>query len=423
MDPSQLLSLLTWFVLVFLYGFFTEAQRAIFSLRREDVEELNRSDDRRSRALQSLLKTPRETSISLLVLQRLTLLGVLLYGWRVWQMNMGHFAWPSLFLLLPIISIAVKYLMAPRTLGASPRLYAHWAAWPLWSFHRIMGPLRWTFRKLASSFSSLLGFSMPARDEEAIEREYLGLLEAGIREGIVESDEGRLIESVLELGERPVSSVMTPRADMFCLPATMDVQEAIEQVREKGYSRVPVYQKDKDHIIGILYAKDLLKIMAEKGAFRGKGLKEMIHEPFFVEMDISIEALIREFQKRRLHMAICLDGYGGVAGLVTMEDLLEEIFGEIYDEYDMALRQWEPLGEGIYRISGKMPLDELEELLQVDLSEPDCRTAAGFVLKRLGRLPQKGEKVEWEGLSFQVERVSGNRIHSIVVRKEEGEGT
>jgi CBS domain containing-hemolysin-like protein len=423
LDSAQLCALFTLACLLLVYGFFSGAQGALFALKEEDLEGGGKTDDRRSRRLQALLLSPKQTSLSLLVGQRLALLGCVISGCWAWIAFGGSVHPLALLAALPPLAIVVSSVAFVRPFRRTPLLYAYRLATPLWVFHKLIGPVRWALQRCTEGLLSLWGASSPSAEEELLEREYLGLVEMGHREGVLESEERRLIHRVFEFGDQPVSRVMTPRMDMFSLPLEMDLQEVVHQVRESGFSRIPVHRQQRDDVVGILYAKDLLRLRLPGESDRPFSLSQLLHEPYFVPTHMAIDELFKEFQRRKLHMAICVDEYGGIAGLVTMEDLLEELFGEIYDEYDLETRHWESMGEGAYLVSGRMELDELQALIHEEIQEPHCQTVAGLVLNLLGHVPRRGEEIRRGRYRFVVEKVTGTRIQSVRVERVEEEAS
>ena len=420
MDSEQFSALLLLIFLLFVYGLFSAAREAFYSLSSEQRDRLKGADDRRSLILQSLLKSPRSASLSILLGRRIALAACAGAGWWLWCAFDSRLPVVWSFVVLPFVFIAFGSFVMGRSFRQEPLLYAHRISYIIWIFSKAVFPLRWGLHAGLKAILSMLSIQSPSEDEDVLEREYLGIVEMGRREGVVESDEHRLIHKVFDFGDYSVAKVMTPRTDMFSLPLDSDLGEAIRSVKNSGYSRVPVYGNNKDDIVGIVYAKDFIRLRVNDSSSKPKSLQALLSPPYFVPTQKGIDELFREFKKRKLHMAICVDEYGGVAGLVTMEDLLEELFGEIYDEYDLETRQWESLEDGSYMVSGKMDLESLSELLDAEMEAADCRTLAGFVLKLLGRLPLRGESVRWGDFSFVVEKVLGTRIQTVRVERTGG---
>ena len=224
-----------------------------------------------------------------------------------------------------------------------------------------------------------------------------------------------LLHSVFEFGDTVVREVMVPRTDMVAIPNNSTVAQALEEIVRAGYSRIPIYEGDTDNIVGVLYAKDLLRTME---ASNGRKVSDLSRTPLFVPEQKKVAELLRSMQEERVHMAIVVDEYGGTAGLVTIEDLIEEIVGEIVDEYDQEEPLVEPIDDRTIRVDAKMPIDEVNELLQVELPHEEWDTVGGLVFGLTGRVPTVGETVSFNSLEFRTERVTGRRIQKVVITKD-----
>jgi CBS domain containing-hemolysin-like protein len=227
--------------------------------------------------------------------------------------------------------------------------------------------------------------------------------------GIIERDEKEMINSVFEFGDTLVREVMVPRPDIISMPINIGLDDLLQFIREDGHSRFPVYDENIDKVVGILYVKDILiKLDDIKVHY---DLFKLLRPPFFVPETKKLNDLLSEFQKRKQHLSLVVDEYGGISGLVTIEDLLEEIVGEIVDEYD--LEEQAPLNqldENIYSIDARYSISDLEAELNCELEYEDSETVGGFVLEKLGRIPQRGESFEEPQGIFQVTEIKGNRI-------------
>ena len=231
----------------------------------------------------------------------------------------------------------------------------------------------------------------------------------------IEEEERELIHSIFEFGDTVVREVMVPRPDMVTLKTETTLDEALKTIVDAGYSRIPLYEGDTDNIVGLLYAKDVLKRVHE--ADSGLSVSGLGRPPTFVPEQKKVSELLREMQEQRVHMAIVVDEYGGTAGLVTIEDLIEEIVGEIVDEYDQEEPLVEPLGPDTIRVDAKMPIDEVNELLGAELPHEEWDTVGGLVFGLTGRVPFSGEQVVYDGLQFTAERVTGRRIQKVVIAR------
>jgi putative hemolysin len=251
-------------------------------------------------------------------------------------------------------------------------------------------------RLLARALIGLTNFIVPGKGLKegpyVSEQEMLALADVAVEEDVIEREERQLIHSIIEFGDTVVREVMIPRPDMVAIEARATVNDAMEVVMAAGYSRIPVYEQGIDDILGLLYAKDLMRAVRDQ---RGEvQVRELVRKANFVPETKRVAELLPEMQKQKSHMAIVVDEHGGTAGLVTLEDLIEELVGEIVDEYDVEESPVEPLPNGDVRVNARMPIDELNELLQVEFPEGDYDTVGGLVYNLLGQVPTEGERVD-----------------------------
>ena len=252
-------------------------------------------------------------------------------------------------------------------------------------------------------------------DEDGVtEDEIEAFIDVGTKEGILDPGEEELIMGVIDFGDTLVRSVVTPRIDIVCASVDGDMDELAELFLSSKHSRIPIYQESVDHIVGVLHIRDLLRGQRSTSPM---AVKDLAMPPYFVPETKPLNELLREFQKQRQQIAIVVDEYGGTAGIVTIEDLLEEIVGEIEDEHDDAAPIQEALPNGSWRIDGRESLELLDELFDVDIEEEPYETVGGLIFGRLGSVPRPGEAVESHGLKLVVERIDGRRIRSVLVEK------
>lgn len=253
------------------------------------------------------------------------------------------------------------------------------------------------------------------------------MVEAGQQEGFLEQEERKMIFSIFELGNTLAREIMVPRIDILALDVMTQIPDAIDALLQSGYSRAPVYQETVDNVLGLLYAKDLLRVW--RMGNEAETLHELLRPAYFIPEAKKVDTLLAEMQSQRIHMAIVVDEYGGVAGLVTLEDIVEEILGEIQDEYDEAEESpYEPLTDGGYIFLGRIDLDDFNEIVNANLPKDEADTLGGLIYSRMGRVPTNGESVLVDNLELTVEQVVGRRIRKVRVqwqpdiREEEGNG-
>ncbi|MCY3577506.1 MAG: hemolysin family protein [bacterium] len=260
----------------------------------------------------------------------------------------------------------------------------------------------------------LLRASWRREAPQVSEEELLAMAEAAEASDAIEPEERELIGQIIEFGDTVAREVMVPRTDMVAMNDRHTVEEAIAIVIEHGYSRVPVYGEGIDDVVGVVHAKDLMRAEREEGP--GSRAAVVARTPHFVPETKRISLLLREMQAEKFHIAIVVDEYGGTAGVVTLEDLIEELVGEIVDEFDVEEPMIERLAPGTVRVNGRVPIDELSEVLGAPLPNGDWDTVGGLIFNTLGHVPDEGETLVMEGWELLVERVTGRRIARVIVK-------
>ncbi len=443
MNPGQPLipfpfDILIIVVLVLVNGIFVAAEIALVTLRRTRVDQLVEEGRRGARRVRDLTANPGRF---LAVIQLgITFIGFLAAAFAGQSLTVGlrdvFGGLPALapyagVIALIIVTALLSFFtivfgeLVPKTLAlAYPERYALTLAGLVDLVGRILRPIVWGLERVTNAVNRLLG--VRDVDQNQISTEELKLLvERGGEQGILEAEEEQMIHAVIELGDRRVHEVMVPRIAIAALPATATLPDALDRIIDQGHSRVPVYAGSIDEVVGILYAKDLLPFLKDGTADR-PSVRALLRTPVFVPESMSIDDLLHEFQRRKVHIAIVLDEYGGTAGLVTIEDLLEEIVGEIQDEYDV---HEEPmvtrLSEDEARVDGRAAVDDLAEIFDTQLGlddEDEYDTVGGLIYHRIGGVPSPGDQVDVDGLHLTVESTDGRRVGKVlVVRRREVE--
>jgi len=279
---------------------------------------------------------------------------------------------------------------------------------------KLLRPIALLFQEAAKGVLRIFGISgatveLMVSDEGEIK----AMVSEAERHDVIEEEEKEMIHSVFEFGDTVAREVMVPRPDMVTLPETATVRDALVLTIDYGYSRIPVYRESLDEVVGILYAKDLMKHLREGQL--DTGIAGMARDAYFIPETKVLSDLLKELQKRKVHMAVAVDEYGTVTGLVTIEDLLEEIVGEIFDEFDREVELVEQLAPSKYSLDARVPIDDLNELIGTELPSEDVDTVGGLVLKVLGEVPKQGESLVFSGVAFTVEKVKNNRISKLIV--------
>ncbi len=414
--------------LIFLNGLFVAAEFSLVRVRRTRVEQLEEEGARGARRLNHLLGQPGRFLATIQI--GLTFVGFLAATFagasivdnlRDWFLTIPFLAPQANLIALLIVTAIVSLFtilfgeLIPKAIAfAYAERLAFLFAVPIDVLGRVLSPLVWVLTTLTQAVSRLFGIS-DTQQERITAEELMILVERGGEQGIIEAEEQQMIGAVLELGEQRVHEVMIPRIDIKGLPVTASPDEIIDMIVSEGHSRIPVYEESIDNVLGILYAKDLLPFLA-----RGEQpeVRAILREPLFVPESISVDDLLHNFQRGKVHIAIVLDEYGGTAGLVTIEDLIEEIVGEIQDEYDAEEPMVEALSDDEARVDGRASIDDLAEHFGVDLDGADREqydTVGGLVYHEIGGVPNVGDTVEVDALTLTVESTDGRRVGKVLV--------
>ena len=407
----ELLALLGLFLLDGILGIggaaFGRANPARLMTMREENE---RAVERTLRLLDNLPKL----LASFELVQMLARFGIaLLVGF--WSLQLNFYYSPYTNILAILLAIIVTF-------------------WLEWLIKRpaLQSPEVWALRLTGLGFvvrAIAFIFVWPVRKQEGelisnepssglTEDELMTLVDAGEEEGVVEQGERQMIYSVFQLGETLVREIMVPRIDMLALEVSTPLVDAVDAIVKSGHSRVPVFQETVDQTLGVVYAKDLLRLWHQDQ--QDSSLHDLLRPAYFVPEAMRVDELLAEMQVRGVHMAIAVDEYGGVAGLVTLEDIVEEIVGEIRDEYDQAEEApYLALKDGDILFLGKVTLDDFNEVMNSELSSDETDTIGGFIYNSLGKVPQVGESVEAGGLHLTVEQVNKRRIVKVRAHRTE----
>jgi CBS domain containing-hemolysin-like protein len=283
---------------------------------------------------------------------------------------------------------------------------------PIGFLGRVLGPL-------ANGLLKLANILMPGKGLKEgpyiTEQELRASAEVASSEGEIEEEEKELIHSIFEFGDTIAREVMVPRPDIIACEDDCTLRDIQTLMLEHGYSRIPVFHEDLDDVVGIVFAKDVLRALHE--GRMDAPLADIVRPAHFVPESKKAADLLKEMQKEKFHQAMVTDEYGSVTGIVSLEDLIEELVGEIADEYDVEEPEMVPMGDGVYRVSGKTSIDDVNEMLEVQLPDEEWDTVGGLVLDIFGKIPNAGDEEEFQGLRFRAEEVNGRRIATVVISR------
>ena len=286
-------------------------------------------------------------------------------------------------------------------------------ALPMLVFHRVMYPFVWLLNHVANWVAHRMGFHTASEGDDAhTEEEIRLLMEESHRQGLIDDTEVDFVDNVFDFTDLNVREIMTPRTDMVCLYLEDTMDENLHIILEEQLTRYPICHEDKDHIVGFLHVKDLMRVMAEG---RKPNLRRLARKALIVPESMDVSVLLKTMQKQRSQMAIVVDEYGGTAGMVTIEDIVEEIVGDIQDEFDEERPTAERRGKRIFSVDAKMLLEELEDILEIDIEDEDVDTVGGWLYDQIGQAPRVGQMAASGGNHFYVEEVDGVRITRVLI--------
>ena len=402
-------------VLFFFSGFFSCSEATLFSLTPLHLHKMQEERFPFISSIHKLLNYPKRLLITLIVGNELVNVALSVLSASLFIQWLGVSG--------PFVSIAVTTAMllifgeaVPKTFGVTFPIRLSFVVAPfIVLISWLERPVVWTLETVSSRIVSCFpGTSL--RERIALtEDEFKTLVDTGEQEGAIEASERVLIHRVFELGDTPVSDVMVPRVDMFCLPSSLSVEEMEKEIIGARHGRIPIYGTDRDHIVGILFAKDLLQYISE--GIKTIQIETLLRKAYFVPEARSAALVLQDFQARGIQIAVVVDEYGGVSGLVTLEDILQGLFEDSYGEHGVKTVLWQRIDDKIFLVSGKMSVMEFNRLTGRDFPSDDFDTVGGFVFHLFGKLPSKGEIVRYDDYVFRVEKMSGTRIMTLRAEK------
>ena len=413
MSDGLVVKLLSLIVFVACSALFTGAEAAYFSLGRARLKRVA-AQGAEGGGVKPLIERPHELLVTLLVGITVINIAAAALAALIADQLFGQRYALVIQVLVTILILTTFGEVLPMTLAVKyPERFLALVHRPVGWLAILMTPVRALLGGLSALSVRLIG-SERSGEPELSEEELRTLVDVGASEGVVEREEREMIHKVFELEDTLVRSIMVPRPDMFCLDVATPVDRILPALREHLHSRVPVFEGEIDVIVGILYTKDLLPYVRE-GLPPDFDLRARLHPPYFVPESKRADALLQEFQAKKLHMAIVVDEYGGTSGLVSLEDLLEELVGEIADEFDEPERLIQRVDATTFRVAGKLSIDNLNAATGLHVSSEAYDTVGGWVLDLFGRVPRRAERAETPELSVTVEKVERTRIVEVLV--------
>lgn len=327
--------------------------------------------------------------------------------------SMGiHSEWLTV-VIMTVIIVLVGEMLPKNGASRNPIAIAKMSYFIIVGTTFLLTPFVWLFSNITNGILWIFRINPASDSTKVTDSELEAMIEVSHQEGLIPTEERVMIEKVFDFADTTVYEVMVPRVDMLSAPITASLTDLTRLIINSGHSRIPIYRDSTDNIIGILHVKDLIPLITSRK--KELTFQQFLREPYFIPESKHISEVFKDMRARRIHLAIVVDEYGGVSGLITLEDLLEELVGEIQDEYDTEEDQVKIIDEKTYILAGDMMTDELNELLGTEINSEDFETVAGFMVAQLGHLGKTGEKVEFEGFTFIVDKIKKLRILKVKV--------
>ena len=420
-DAEAWLQLLIMLVALVICAIASAAETALTSISRIKLKNLVEEGDKRAASIEQLLAKPNSFLATILVFNSVAVIVASSMATVLalrFSASWGEIL-SSVFLSLFVLIFCE---ITPKTAAVqNPLRWAHILVMPVRAAVWLLRPVVWFLTAITSIFVPMMGGQIKHRGPFVTEEELRLLVTVGEEEGVLEEEETEMIHSIFEFADTIVREVMIPRIDMVTLSSDATVTEAVDLALQGGLSRIPVYEESAgiDEIIGILYTKDMLKQMRE--GHDTLPIRDLVRPAYFVPETKKLDDLLREIRQNRTHIVMVVDEYGSIAGLVTIEDLVEEIVGDIQDEYDNEETLYEQVSENEYIIDAKMSIDDFNELMDMKLGSTDYETLGGFVYAQLDKIPNTGDAVTFDHVTFTVLAKRGRRIMKIRVQRHHPE--
>src|SRR4051812_47274008 len=407
-------------VLILLNAFFVAAEYGLVTARRTRMVELHHQGNRRARAVLRITGDPPQFIAAMQLGVTLTSLGIGALGEAALSKEFDKWMATILAVLiaygiLTFFHVVIGELVPKGVALGHAEGTALWVAGPVRVFFTVFKPVIWVLRRATDVVLRMLGLEEPGAERDPLsEAELRMLLSRSSAEGEIEHEEQQMIDKVFVFGDKEAADVMVPRPEVVAVSVTLPPEQALKAVLDSPYTRYPVYREVIDDVLGVLHVRDLFMAVHDRGIADVR-LEEIVRPAYIVPETKDLASLLQEFRKTNNHFAVVVDEYGGMAGICTLEDLLEEIVGEIEDEFDVPEEQIEQVDDDTYRVDGMFPIDEFNARFGTDMPDDDYHTIGGFVFGELGRAAEPGDDITWDGMRFDVLEVEGSRIERVAV--------
>jgi magnesium and cobalt exporter, CNNM family len=414
------LELLALAALILLNAFFVAAEYGLVTARRSRIQELAQHGSRRAYQVLKIVREPPRFIAAMQLGVTLTSLAIGAVGEPVLAEVFDPWLATTLAVLLAFLIITFLHVvigeLVPKGIALSnPERIALAVSAPVRGFFVLMAPLIWGLQRSTEVVLRLVGLQPPGAEGLVYsEAELKILVSESTERGEIETQEQEMLYKVFDFADKEVSDVMVPRPEVVAISVDLPPEECLAAVMESPHTRYPAYRGSLDEIVGVLHVRDLFSALMDRG-LAGVQVDELLRPAYFVPETKDLASLLADFRRTKNHLAIVVDEYGAMQGIVTLEDVLEEIVGDIEDEFDLPDESVERIDDSTVRVHGTFPVDDFNEQFQLELPIEDYHTLGGFVFGLLGRAPEPGDEAEWDGLLFRVLEIEGTRVEKLEV--------
>ncbi len=418
MDLTLWVELALFSLLILVSGFFSSSETSFFSLGRLEIEQMRREDNPRIDLIERMLSEPRRLIVTILIGNELVNVAAsVISAAIVIQLLGAESRFVNLLVMVPILLLFGE--ITPKTLAIRNNVaFATFQSRPLEMFAVVIRPLRWIVRLVADWLTTVIVGKQRAPGSIVTEDMVRALASEAVGEGVLDDKEAQYVDRVFDYGHKTVGDLRTPRSHIFYLPAQMRLSDMVAELRKVRHTKVPVYDGHRDNVLGLLYARDLVGEEPESLDHRPNTVTQYLREPYLVPETKRASELFHTFRRRKLSVALTVDDFGGITGLITMEDLLECIFGDIPSPSDEVTEvEYMELPEGRTRIDATMRVNQFNRLMNTSLEADESETVAGLLLRTYGELPAEATEIVLGAIEFEINQVKVNRIVQVTARK------
>ncbi|MTI49414.1 hemolysin family protein [Sporosalibacterium faouarense] len=407
-------------VLLSLSGIFSGSETALTSITAAKIRQLKDHDEKSAKVLKKIKKQLNKILTTILIGNNIVNIAATAILTQLTSEIFTGSGGSATLIATGIMTILILIFgeITPKTFAAqNPEKIAVKVSNPLLFLSKILRPIIFILTKITGFVIKILGGDVGENSPFVTEEEIRSMVDVGEEEGVLRHQEKEMIEGIFDIDDTDVADVMVPRIDIVASSEDEPIKKVLDMIITYGHSRIPVFKDTIDNITGIVYAKDILPFVSSSGTeIEEKTISGLMRKAYYVPETKKVSHLLRELQQKKIHMAIVLDEYGGTEGLVTIEDILEEIVGDILDEYDNEIDMIEKIEENKYLIKAEVSLEEINEIFDIDLPEDDFDSLGGYIFSFLGRVPVQGDMIEIEDLSMTVVKLHNRRIKQIEVK-------